>query len=433
MLLALLAVGSAQNSPAPSPETPVARYLQVMSSTARDIQKGQPLYDFKVKPVKGNGMQTILENKNSLSSCASPSADKPECSVIQGLIVMPVVCIVVGFLVLIFWCAFACARRFCKCCCNNCGGRKPQPEGGKYTRRSKIIIALLLAASSCVLIAIASMAMSATYDAPTTVDVFFSAILDFLDKSTSFLNSGNTFILSNGVTVGATVSTIQNSFYSLQNTLNSSQIRASAELLSMRHALHSISSSCSNFTDPTVQVKCIVKAAVLIEVMTSSSKSLNSFQVKSLSLSNAGDDIGPKIANNTASTRDALQKGATFTSDARKSLMTFRLEMADPQNQGQLGGLVLFGAVFIIPLFFALGFMCQKWSHWYFPLWIGVLLSLIFWIILGVTYVLSYFLNNTCDLMPTDESPRAPQPLATAVDSSMLQASLSPLDSSTAT
>ncbi len=59
--------------------------------------------------------------------------------------------------------------------------------------------------------------------------------------------------------------------------------------------------------------------------------------------------------------------------------------------------------------------------HRYLPLWVSFLGSLVFWILLGILYVISYVLNNTCDLLPTDQSPRAKQPLATAVSSSLLQ------------
>ncbi len=360
LLLLLLAACAAQNVPSPSPETPVSRYLEVMSSSARALQKGQPMYDFKARPVTGNGVQRILEGTGSLLNCI-PSGDSDLCSAVQGLIVMPAVCIVVGFLTLLAWCAFLCARRYCKCCCNNCGSRKPQPEGGKYSRRSKIIIAALLFTACCVIIAITGIAISAAYDAPATTDIFFSSILDFLDQATSFLNSANSFILNNGDSLQSTVLAVQASFYGLQNTLNSSQINANAQLRLMTGALDNIQAACSNFSS---SVLCGVKVAGFRASISSSSASLNKFEIKSLALSDAGSDISSKLANNTQSTRDAVLQGATFASSARKSVLTFQIESASSQGCGQLGALLLFGSMWLIPLFIAFGFMCQKWTHW---------------------------------------------------------------------
>jgi hypothetical protein len=57
----------------------------------------------------------------------------------------------------------------------------------------------------------------------------------------------------------------------------------------------------------------------------------------------------------------------------------------------------------------------------YAPLWFSFLGSLVFWILLGLLYVISYVLNNTCDLLPTDKSSSEQQPIASAVSSSLLQ------------
>ncbi len=237
----LLQLCSAQNAPSPSPETPVSRYLQVMSDSARALQKGQPLYDFKARPVAGNGMQALLLDKAPASSCLSPSADSAACSVVQGLVVMPVVCVAVALFTFIFWLSFVCARKYCECCCGNCGGRKPQPDGGKYSNASKVAVASVLFLSSCIIIAITSMAMSAAYDAPDTLGRFYTSVLDFLDAGTSFLNSANSFVLSNGHTIGAAIAVVQTSFSSLQNTLNSSQISANLQLVAMSHSLSVVS------------------------------------------------------------------------------------------------------------------------------------------------------------------------------------------------
>jgi hypothetical protein len=331
-----------------------------MSSSARALQKAQPLYDFKARAVTGNGVQKIVEGKGSALSCV-PSGDSDLCSAIQGLIVMPVVCIVVGLLTLLAWCAFLCARRYCKCCCNNCGSRKPQPEGGKYSRRSKIIIAVLLFIACCVIIAITGMAISAAYDVPATTAHFFSSILDFLDQATSFLNSANSFILSNGDSLQGTVVAVQDSFYGLQNTLNSSQINANTQLRHMTGALDHIQAACSNFSTTAL---CVAKVTAFRASISSSSASLNKFEIKSLALSDAGSDISSKLANNTKSTRDAVLQGASFASSARKSVLTFQIESTGPQGRGQLGALLLFGSMWLIPLFIAFGFMCQKWTHW---------------------------------------------------------------------
>lgn len=416
-----LATCGAQNAPSPSPETPVSRYLQVMSESARSLQKGQPLYDFKARPVPGNGMQTILSEKGSVAACAAPAADSAPCSAVQGLIVMPVVCAAVGFITLITWLSFVCARKYCKCCCNNCGGRKPQPEGGKYSKRSKIIVAVLLFFSGCVIVAITSMAISAAYDAPATLARFYSSILDFLDQSTSFLNSANTFVLSNGPTIGGAIDAVQNTFSVLQNTLNTSQISANAQLLSMGSSLTVLAAGCSNFSSA---VTCSSTVASFRSRIQSSTSSLNRFQVKSLALSNVAGDIPPRLAKNTQPTRDAIIDGSKFASSSRKSLLTFQLESSGAQGQVQLGTLLLFGSMWLIPLFCALGFMCHKWTHWYVPMWVCILGSLVFWLLLGGLYVVSYILNNTCDLMPTDQSPRATQPLALATGSALLQVRL---------
>ena len=363
-----MALSMAQNAPSPAPETPVSRYLQVMSATARALQKGQPLYDFKVRPVTGNGMQTLLNDKGSVASCAAPSADNAMCSVVQGLIVMLVVCVVVGFLTFLFWFGFAVARKYCKCCCNNCGGRKPLPEdgkvGGKYSKRSKIIIAVIMFISAAIVIAISSVAISAAYDAPSTLSRFYSAVLDFLDQGTSFLNSANGFVLSNGALIGTAISGVQTSFSALQNTLNSSQINANAHLLQMSASLSFISSSCANFTATGAATACTAKVASFRANIASSTSSLNKFQVKSLALADAASDIAPKLANNTQPTRDAIALGSTFTSNSRKSLLNFQLTSADPEGRAQMGTLLLFGGVWAIPLFFSLAFMCQKWTYW---------------------------------------------------------------------
>jgi hypothetical protein len=365
-LALLLAVSTAQNAPSPSPETPVSRYLQVMSDTARSLQKGQPLYDFKVRPVKGNGIQTILEEKGSISSCVAPSADSTLCSVVQGLVVMPVTCLIVGILTFLFWFAFACARKYFKCCCNNCGSRKPQPDGGKYTQRSKIIIACVLFLSSSVIIAISSMAISAAYDAPDTIARFYGSVLEFLDQATSFLNSANTFILSNGANIGQAISSVQISFSSLQNSLNSSQISALGDLQSMSRSLSIIQNTCGNFSasPPSVAV-CNSMVASFRSKISSSTSSLTKFEVKSLSLNNVASDVAPRLANNTQPTRDAIVSGSTFTTNSRKSLLTFQIESSNPQGQAQMGTLLLFGSMWLIPLFFAFAFMCHKWTHWY--------------------------------------------------------------------
>jgi hypothetical protein len=363
LLLLLLATCAAQNAPSPSPETPKNRYLETMSSSARALQKKQPLYDFKARAVTGNGMLTILQSKSSALSCL-PSGDGDVCSVVQGLIVMPVVCIVIGFLTLLAWCSFIVARKYCKCCCNNCGSRKPQPEGGKYSNRSKIIIAALLFSSSCVIIAIASMAISAAYDAPGAVDRFFNTILDFLDQATSFLNSGNSFILNSGDTLQTTVIGVQSSFFALQNTLNNSQISASAQLHSMNAVLHVIEAACTNFSTSTA---CGIKVLAFRYSVSSSIASLNRFEIKSLALSDVGSEISSKLAKNTESTRDAILQGAKFASSTRKSVLTFQIESQGPQGRAQLGTLLLFGSMFLIPVFLVFGFMCHKWTHWFAP------------------------------------------------------------------
>jgi hypothetical protein len=383
VLLMQLALCSAQNAPSPSPETPVSRYLQVMSATARALQKGQPLYDFKARPVAGNGMHTLLQERAAVMSCVAPAADSPACSVVQGLVVMPLVCVAVGVFTALFWFAFVCARKYCKCCCNNCGGRKPQPEGGKYTQRSKIIIAVALFLSSCIIVAISSMAISAAYrapslpfttefllsifvcryDAPETLARFYRSVLEFLDQATSFLNSASSFILSNGATIAGAISTVQTSFSALQNTLNSSQIDGHTSLLSMTYSLGFISASCANFSASTATF-CSNKATSFRSNIASSTSSLTKFQVKSLALNNVADDIAPKLANNTAPTRDAVQTGSEFTASSRKSLLTLQLETANPQGQAQLATLLLFGSLWLLPLCFALAFMCHKWTHW---------------------------------------------------------------------
>jgi hypothetical protein len=361
----LLQLCAAQNAPSPSPETPVNRYLQVMSDTARALQKGQPLYDFKARPVVGNGVQTLLLDNAPASSCLSPSADSAACSVVQGLVVMPVVCVAIALFTFVAWLSFVCARKYCQCCCGNCGGRKPQPEGGKYSNVSKVVVASILFLSSCVIIAITSMAMSAAYDAPDTLGRFYTSVLDFLDRGTSFLNSANSFVLSNGNTIGSAIDVVQNSFASLQNTLNSSQISAHAGLLAMSHSLTVVAASCSNFSASSASaLRCNSTVASFRAKISSSISSLNKFEVKSLALSNAANDIAPRLANNTAPTREAIAQGSNFTSTSRKSLLTFQIETANPQAQAQLGTLLLFGSMWLIPLFFAFGFMCHKWTHW---------------------------------------------------------------------
>jgi hypothetical protein len=272
--------------------------------------------------------------------------------------------------------------------------------------------------SGSIIIAITSMAISATYDAPATLSQFYSSILDFLDQSTSFLNSANTFVLSNGPTIGNAIQSVQTSFSALQNTLNSSQVNANALLSSMSSSLTVLALGCSNFSTAT---PCATAVASFRAKIRSSTSSLNRFQVKSLALSNVAGDIPPKLAKNTAPTRDAIAQGSKFASSSRKSLLTFQIETAKPQGQAQLGALLLFGAMWLIPLFCAFAFMCHKWTHWYAPLWVSFIGALVFWLLLGGLYVVSYVLNNTCDLTPIVDSPRAVQPLANGTDSPLLQ------------
>merc|ERR1712057_14259 len=240
---------------------------------------------------------------------------------VQGLLLAFIVPIVVGIISLVLWTCFAYARGFCKCCCNNCGGKKSTTQG-EYTKIQRYIVVLLpYFVMGIILVLFAAFGLDAGTNVDENIDSVKNAIVDFLDSTAEFLGSLNTFVDVQANNVKGSVDKLQTNLTTTRNTLVTSVATLKSEVNSLYVTLDTMNTNSQSATGSPCSI-CLTNR----NAMNGSLNSLNEFDLKNTSMATTGASVTSKIDSQTDSMQSSVK-------DAQKSIRDLQKDVNDGRDR----------------------------------------------------------------------------------------------------